>query len=102
MRDQEQQPISRPEPDLQMPGDLPQRERFSASGSLEDSDAYQDFVRSLYARVSHKLDSKLDDEIQIEIAGLTRLVSNLPGKDERRLPKHGRIEATERTRSIVR
>ena len=83
MRDQEQKPISRPEPDLQMPGDRPPREGAFATAtgaprSLEDAGAYQDFVRALYAKISHKLDSKLDDETQIEIASLTRLLATLP------------------------
>jgi hypothetical protein len=87
MRDQEQQPISPAEPDLRMPGGGLAPKEGSAPSFLDDSEAFQDFVRSLYAKIKPKLDSTLDDEIQIEIAGLTRLLSTLPPE----VVEHNRI-----------
>jgi len=78
MRDQEQAPISRPEPELQIPGDRKTSDGRSARRSLEDPEAYQDFVDSLFAKIRPRMCVKLDDEAQIEIAGLTRLLTTLP------------------------
>lgn len=77
MRDQQQTPISPSEPDLPTPGASPP-EAGSASRSLENPDDQQEFARFLFAKIKSKLESKLDDETQLEIAGLARLLSTLP------------------------
>lgn len=80
MRDQEQQPISRPEANLQVPDEhIPAQEDMRRL-SLEDPQAYQDFVEFLFAKIRHRMCCKLDDETQMEIAGLTRLLTTLPRK----------------------
>lgn len=78
MRDQEQAPIARPEADLQMAGDGLTPPGRADRRALADPDAYQDFVDSLFAKIKPRLQGKLDDETQIEIAALARLLSTLP------------------------
>lgn len=80
MRDQEQEPIARPEPDLHMPDEHVPAKGDTRPRSLEDPEAYQDFVESLFAKIKPRIRCKLDDETQIEIAGLTRLLTTMPRK----------------------
>ena len=48
--------------------------------SLEDPKTYRAFVRSLIGRIEPKLATKLDDDVQAEIAVLTRLLASMPPK----------------------
>jgi hypothetical protein len=48
--------------------------------SLDDPKTYRAFVRSLIGRLEPRLAAKLGDDIQVEIASLTRLLANMPPK----------------------
>ena len=78
MRDQEQQPIARPEADLQFAGDHAPPQGQAGRKPLTDPNAYQDFVEFLFAKIKRRVCCKVDDETQMEIAGLTRLLTTMP------------------------
>lgn len=80
MRDQEQQPIAPPKADLQMPKAHQTAKGRARYRSLEDPEAFQEFIDSLFDKIRSRMCCKLDDETQIEIAGLTRLLTTLPRK----------------------
>jgi|GEM_PF-5485507 len=78
MRDHQQQPLA--------PGDAQSgtgtKARAGAPSrydqySLDDPETYALFVRGLYKKIENKLTRPLDEEIQIEIAGLMRLLSTM-------------------------
>jgi uncharacterized membrane protein len=46
--------------------------------SLEDPNTYRAFVLSLISRIEGRLATKLDDDVQAEIASLTRLLASMP------------------------
>jgi uncharacterized membrane protein len=48
--------------------------------SLEDPKTYRAFVRSLMGRIEARLATKLDDDVQAELASLTRLLASMPPK----------------------
>jgi hypothetical protein len=48
--------------------------------SLEDPKIYRAFVRSLIGRIEPRLATKLDEDVQAEIASLTRLLASMPPK----------------------
>jgi hypothetical protein len=48
--------------------------------SLEDPKTYRAFVRSLMGRIQARLAAKLDDDVQAELASLTRLLASMPPK----------------------
>jgi hypothetical protein len=48
--------------------------------SLEDPKTYRAFVRFLMGRVEARLATKLDDDVQAELASLTRLLASMPPK----------------------
>ena len=85
MRDQEQKPLSHADLDLDGMGHPEGRERSRngrshSTENLENPQAYQAFVDAMYAKIRPKLASRLDDDIQIEIAALTRLLATMPRK----------------------
>ena len=45
---------------------------------LDGPAAYQAFVQSLFAKVQPRLAAKLDPDVQVEIAGLARLLASMP------------------------
>ncbi len=80
MRDQEQKPLSQPKPDQQGLDDAHSRGLSGAprgrhKDSQDDPEAHQAFVRFLNAKIEHKLSSPIDDEVQVEIANLMRLLA---------------------------
>ncbi len=48
--------------------------------SIEDPKTYRAFVRSLIVRIEPRLAAKLADDVQAEIASLTRLLASMPSK----------------------
>jgi hypothetical protein len=48
--------------------------------SLEDPTTYRAFVRSLTGRIEARLATKLDGDVQVEIANLMRLLASMPRK----------------------
>ena len=45
---------------------------------ITDSEAHQAYVKQLYAKISHKLRTPVETEVQIEIGDLIRLASTMP------------------------
>jgi len=55
-------------------------QRSNQDESLEDPVAYHVFVQSLLAKIEPRLRVKLDSDVQVEIANLTRLLTTMPRK----------------------
>lgn len=85
MRDQDQKPLPHPKPG--QPG-LEDAHSQALSGtprgrhkdSSDDPEAHQAFIRFLNAKIEHKLSSPIDDEVQVEIANLVRLLGIMSWK----------------------
>lgn len=54
------------------------KRRNEAPNPLANQDAFEAFVGSLHAKVQHQLEGSADERVQTEIAGLTRLLANMP------------------------
>lgn len=50
------------------------------AASVEEQQSYQDFVRSLHAKIEHKLSSRVEESVQVEIANLMRLLATMDWK----------------------
>lgn len=79
MRDHEQEPLTSPAPDhseeiISPALSMRRRRRRGRPGSSGDREA---FVRLLHAKMQHKLASHVDDDAQVEIANLMRLLATM-------------------------
>jgi hypothetical protein len=54
------------------------KRRQEVPNPLEDQDAFDAFVRSLWTKLEHQLDRGLDEQVQLEMAHLTRLLGIMP------------------------
>lgn len=86
MRDHQQKPLEPPQPHedelkatLSQAADMVRRERREQEPA-DACEAHQAFVRHLQGKIAHKLAGRLDDEMQIEIANLVRLLTTMPWK----------------------
>ena len=48
------------------------------TGSFDDPEVFQAFVRALYGCIQHKLDTAVDNGVNTEVAGLNRLLTLMP------------------------